>query len=346
MSLSQEQIQYQLDHKNEDRASDIIVTHVVCLSLAVVFVALRFISRRLKAGLGIDDWVMLLALFLITCECTGVLLGTIHYGSAKHMIFVKDGTAVAKITLAVQELYTTGISCVKISVLLMYHRIFQNTSRRFHIALWATGAFIVAYNFVQFLVILFQCTPVKAAWDPTVPGAKCIKLMLELEVSGCFNALTDIITVCLPMPLLWRAQMPPRKKYQVIATFLVGGFVCIVSVWRVPMQAGISLVDASYTDVTACNWSFVELSVAIMCGCLPTLRPLIGWCLNGGKLDPETVTGRKTSSATSWFFRSWERKASKASSEGSWEKKTSSDESSNPGTTASGLIPWGPDRVV
>lgn len=62
MPLSQEQIQYQLDHKNEDRASDIIVTHVVCLSLAVVFVALRFISRRLKAGLGIDDWVMLLAL--------------------------------------------------------------------------------------------------------------------------------------------------------------------------------------------------------------------------------------------------------------------------------------------
>ncbi|KAL8764456.1 MAG: hypothetical protein Q9194_007075 [Teloschistes cf. exilis] len=253
MPLSQEQIQYQLDHKNEDRASDIIVTHVVCLSLAVVFVALRFISRRLKAGLGIDDWVMLLALLHVLTE---------------------------------------------------------------------------------------------TAWDPTVPGAKCIKLMLELEVSGCFNALTDIITVCLPMPLLWRAQMPPRKKYQVIATFLVGGFVCIVSVWRVPMQAGISLVDASYTDVTACNWSFVELSVAIMCGCLPTLRPLVGWCLNGGKLDPETVTGRKTSSSTSWFFRSWERKASKASSEGSWEKKTSSDESSSPGTTASGLIPWGPDRVV
>lgn len=147
--------------------------------------------------------------------------------------------------MAVQELYTTGISCAKISVLLMYHRIFAHTSRRFHIALWATGAFIVAYNFVQFLVILFQCTPVKAAWDPTVPGAKCIKLMLELEVSGCFNALTDIITVCLPLPLLWRAQMPPRKKYQVMATFLVGGFVCIVSVWRVPMQAGISLVDAS-----------------------------------------------------------------------------------------------------
>lgn len=62
MPLSQEQIQYQLDHKHEDRASSIIVTHVVCLSFAVVAVALRFISRRLKAGLGIDDWVMLLAL--------------------------------------------------------------------------------------------------------------------------------------------------------------------------------------------------------------------------------------------------------------------------------------------
>lgn len=29
------------------------------------------------------------------------------------------------------------------------------------------------------------------------------------------------------------------------------------------------------TDVEACNWSFVELSVAICCACLITYRPLL-----------------------------------------------------------------------
>lgn len=323
MSLTPEQIQYQIDHKHENRATDIIIPHIACLVLAVIFVALRFISRRLKAGYGIDDWFMLAALVLMIGEDTGVLLGTIHYGSAKHMMFVKDPVAIAKVTLAVQELYTTGISCVKISVLMMYHRIFRNTAPRFHQALWALGSFIVAYNFVQFLVILFQCSPVPAAWDPTIPGAKCIKLMTELEVAGCFNALTDIITVALPLPLLWRTQMAPRKKYQVIGTFMVGGFVCIVSVWRVPMQAGISLVDASWTDVDACNWSFVELSTAIMCGCLPTLRPLLRFYLNGGSLKPTTAaaSGEKSAPSGSLSWRSgrplFARKSTKATTDSS-----------------------------
>ncbi|KAL8728500.1 MAG: hypothetical protein Q9181_005325, partial [Wetmoreana brouardii] len=239
------------------------------------------------------------------------------------------------ITIAVQELYTTAISCVKIYVLLMYDRIFGRMSQPFYVALWATGTFIVAYNFVQFLVILLQCRPVQAAWDPNISGAKCIKLMLELEITGGFNALTDIITVCLPMPLFWRAQMAPKKKYQVMVTFLVGGFVCVVSVWRIPMQAGISLVDASYTDVTACNWTFVEISVAIVCGCLPTLRPLLRWCVNGGKTESRTASGYKTSSSTSWLF-----------GRSIWPRQASFNGSDIPRSTEKSVEPWRPDGSV
>ena len=148
--------------------------------------------------------------------------------------------------MAVQILYTSGISCTKISVLLMYHRIF-GSSCRFTQALIATGVFIIAYNIAQVFVIVFQCHPIAAAWDYSIPGAQCIKLMEELEVTGALNAFTDIVTLILPMPLLWRTQMPLKKKYQVIATFLLGGFVCIVSIWRVPMEATISLNDASCT---------------------------------------------------------------------------------------------------
>ena len=151
-------------------------------------------------------------------------------------------TEATQITIAVQCLYTAGISTAKISTLILYHRIFAN--QRFRIAVWAVGVFIATYSFVQFLVVIFQCNPVRGAWDFTVK-ATCIELMLELQIMGIFNAITDIITVCLPMVMLWRLQMPPRKKAQVVATFLLGGFVCIVSIYRVPKQAQISLVDAS-----------------------------------------------------------------------------------------------------
>ena len=62
MPFTQAEIDYQTAHKNENRANEMLVVHATCLTFAVIFVALRFISRRLKAGYGIDDWVMLAAL--------------------------------------------------------------------------------------------------------------------------------------------------------------------------------------------------------------------------------------------------------------------------------------------
>lgn len=282
MGIDKTSIEWQKAHAYENRATEIIIPHVICLVFAVIAVALRFASRRLKAGIHLDDWICLLALVLAIGEDSGVLLGTIKYGSAKHVVTLKDPVAIAKITLAVQELYTAGISCIKISTLILYHRIFPN--QRFRVALWAVGGFIGAYSFVQALVILFQCHPVQGAWRPDIKS-DCIQLNRELQVMGSLNAVTDIITVCLPMFMLKGLQMKPAKKMQVAATFLVGGFVCIVSIYRVPTQAGISLVDFSYTDVEACNWSFVELSVAICCACLITYRPLLTWSI-------DTVTGR------------------------------------------------------
>ncbi|KAL8659932.1 MAG: hypothetical protein Q9202_006887 [Teloschistes flavicans] len=283
---SPEEVARQTAHIHEDRRNEVIVSHVVLITFAVTAVSLRFISRRIKSGVHADDWMMLFALLLSAGECTGVLLGAIRYGSAKHAITLADPDAVAKLTIAVQELYNTGISCVKFSTLLMYRRVFP--SRRFHIALWALGGFIATYSFIQFLVIIFQCRPVNAAWNVDSVKGKCISLMLELEIMGILNAVTDVITVLLPMPMLWRLNLPWKQKWQVIATFAVAGFVCIVSIWRVPMEAGISLVDASYTDVTGCIWSFAEVSVAIVCACLPTYRPLLRWCYRAIQGQPQT----------------------------------------------------------
>ncbi|CAF9940318.1 MAG: hypothetical protein HETSPECPRED_002375 [Heterodermia speciosa] len=341
MPMTQEQIDYQVAHKNQDRASEIVNVHIILMVFTVIGVSLRFISRRLKAGLGIDDWVMLAALIVFLGEGSGVLYCTTNFKSARHMLFVRNPVGIAKASKHLklflvdrrkQCLYSTGISLCKLSVLLMYNRIFGRANKPFRCALIATGLFVIAYNFIQFIIIIFQCSPVRAAWDPTVENPKCIKLMLELEIAGGFNALTEnananykfansLITLILPLPILWRTQMPPKKKVQVICTFLVGGFVTIVSFWRIPMQAGISLVDASYTDVTACNWSYVEVSVAIICGSLPAMRPLLTWCLNGGKLEPTVGSGAKksypsaspSSSSPSWVERNiWDKKAKAA----------------------------------
>ena len=57
------EIQYQLEHVHEDRSSDIVISHIVCMTLATVAVILRFTSRRLcKAAILADDYMILVAL--------------------------------------------------------------------------------------------------------------------------------------------------------------------------------------------------------------------------------------------------------------------------------------------
>ena len=72
--------------------------------------------------------------------------------------------------------------------------------------------------------------------------------------------------------------------------------VCIVSIYRVPRVASLSLTDAPWSDVDACVWSVVEVCVGIVGACLPTYRPLfLRLCRNGAR----TVSTRDISWPTS-----------------------------------------------
>lgn len=58
-----QEIQYQLAHIHQDRSNDIVVSHAICIVIAVVAVVLRFASRRLcKAPILADDFMTIVAL--------------------------------------------------------------------------------------------------------------------------------------------------------------------------------------------------------------------------------------------------------------------------------------------
>ena len=147
---------------------------------------------------------------------------------------------------------------MKLSVLLLYRRVFPNP--RFRAILWLVGIFILCYSITLFFGVIFQCNPIKGAWDLTL-GAKCINLSLVILTMSCLNALTDFITLLLPLPLLWKLHLPRQRKVQLMGIFLLGGLyvfvpcrneptddhvssVCIVSVYRTTKVNTISLDDA------------------------------------------------------------------------------------------------------
>ena len=122
--------------------------------------------------------------------------------------------------MATTSLYTVAIATVKISVLLFYRRIFPSPC--FHIILRTVGGFIMCYSLVQVLLFIFQCRPVRGAWDPFVK-AECVHVDKLFLVMSAFNVLTGITILCLPIPLIWQLQVSKRIRMELTSIFILGG---------------------------------------------------------------------------------------------------------------------------
>ena len=122
--------------------------------------------------------------------------------------------------LAVEVFYVPAISSVKISTLLLFARIFPG--RKFRLLLWSVGIFVAMYSGIQILTAIFQCRPIRGAWDTTVK-AQCIKINLVFMILAGMNVLTDLIILCAPLPMIWGLQMQKTMKLQLMGIFSVGG---------------------------------------------------------------------------------------------------------------------------
>lgn len=109
---------------------------------------------------------------------------------------------------------------IKFSILLLYRRLFP--SRQFLWRLYGTGAFVLCYTIAAFLCFVLQCVPLESLWNPTVTG-RCIDIILVFILLGALNAATDAAILVLPLPELWKLNMTPKRKYQIVGIFLTGG---------------------------------------------------------------------------------------------------------------------------
>ena len=78
---------------------------------------------------------------------------------------------------------------------------------------------------------ILECSPRRKLWDPTIHG-HCISSNGFGVSSGALNVISDFSILLLPLPLIWRLQMPINKKISVTVVFGFGLFGCIISVLR------------------------------------------------------------------------------------------------------------------
>lgn len=81
---------------------------------------------------------------------------------------------------------------------------------------------VCAYTLAYELIIIFQCSPVSAAWDIAVKG-QCIAPMVPMMALSIANIIIDVLILLLPIKVFLELQMSRRQRTSLVALFGAGG---------------------------------------------------------------------------------------------------------------------------
>ncbi len=122
--------------------------------------------------------------------------------------------------LAVQVMYFSNAAVTKMSLLLLYYRIF-GVVIRFRIALYISSFIVMGYWVACTIVAIAGCHPVSKNWDKLGPGV-CIDEINFFRWNGICNLIIDVLVLCLPMPMVWRLKIDLKQKLVLSAIFGLG----------------------------------------------------------------------------------------------------------------------------
>ena len=119
-----------------------------------------------------------------------------------------------------QVLYVTAVTLTKISIITSYIRVFPTTA--LHRLMYVTAGIVIIFWFCTVFVTIFQCNPVRGAWDFTLQEKTCIPILKFLYVAASFNLATDLLLCISPLPLCWRLRIGINERIALCLLFGVG----------------------------------------------------------------------------------------------------------------------------
>ena len=111
----------------------------------------------------------------------------------------------------------------KLALLFLYLQVFRPNVKTTY-CIYLTMGFLVLFYTATFIAYAVVSVP--------KPGESLLEAILGLDsykdivplmiTQGAVNVVTDFWIFCLPIPVLWSLQLPPRKKISVMAVFMTG----------------------------------------------------------------------------------------------------------------------------
>jgi hypothetical protein len=210
---------------------------IAFLVLAPIAVPARFYSKSLtKAKYAADDWWITLSLVAFSAFFGVELWGIISGGGGENIQSLMFDFATLQ--TYIKSLYTLiafyglTVTTSRLSILCLYRRIF--VFEGFQKVSLVVGVLCAAWWLVFTIVSLNPCRPVRKFWRPEISG-DCFNFNHYILVMGILDLLLDATILVLPIRPVVNLHMSMTRKALVCAIFLVGGFVIITGIIRVPL---------------------------------------------------------------------------------------------------------------
>lgn len=197
----------------------------------------------------------------------------VDYGLGRHRAQI--GTAqyhiYSKARYACQILEIMILCLAKISLVVVFMHL--TPSRPAGIALRLFTASITFWGLAAIFALLFQCQR-PDTWDLT--PSKCYNQDIIYYTNGIINILTDVMTLMLPVIILWNVQITRKRKVAVFIIFAVRILVCIATLGQIITLKGyLHSTDRTWLDVNLSIWTQVMLGLSIITACIPLMKPFL-----------------------------------------------------------------------
>ncbi|GFF44457.1 hypothetical protein IFM58399_07297 [Aspergillus lentulus] len=264
---------------SESKRANLYAAYSSTYGLAVVAVVLRLLCRTRvsKVGLWWDDYLICIALAMVTGEYIDMIIW-VYRGVGTHIYPLgMTGFSNFFINLFVCEIfYTLSICLTKYSILMFYWRIFGTTNIR--IPIYVIFFLVTGWGLGVIFTTIFQCLPIRGFWDKSLNPHCGVDVNQFFIGNAVPNIITDWALLILPMPYIWRLHKNTAQKIAISSVFVLGGFICVISIVRLVIMLDsyrVPSIDVTWVFIGPSTWTAVETNIGVVSACLPSLRPLL-----------------------------------------------------------------------
>ncbi|KAF6828749.1 hypothetical protein CPLU01_08300 [Colletotrichum plurivorum] len=259
-------------YSDENRAGLLIGLTTGFLVFALIFVVLRVHVRAvvLKKW-GADDTVLVIS-YTLTVATGAIFLICTRYGLSWHIwsVPVEVQQLGRRLTIAATLGYHLTFITIKIAFLLQYRRVFAVPKFRLFCDIML--AFICCFGTAVVVSSIVMAIP---TWNGDTFAMERYNQTAWWTATSAVHLVTDIVIFLMPMPLLGRLNVNKMQKSALMVTFGIGFLTTAISVVRMTTLSKVFTRDVTWDVIPALIWSEVELCCAVVCACIPTLRPLL-----------------------------------------------------------------------